>query len=112
VLEKSEEEPEVAPEPVPVVVPGEVLAEGAKIATRTETPSPSHGTPVPSPSSPHIAAFMGTASGAGLEVVLGHPAHYAPGDVPLDEAVTTAHWDLSQVQRVLHRKGEDLDDER
>jgi hypothetical protein len=55
---------------------------------------------------------MGTASGAGLEVVLGHPSPYASGDIPLDDAVSTAHRALSQVQRVLHREGEDLADER
>jgi hypothetical protein len=39
VLEESEKEPEVLPEPVPKVVLGEVPTEGAMIAMRTTTPS-------------------------------------------------------------------------
>jgi hypothetical protein len=47
-----------------------------------------------------------------MEVVLGHPTPYAPGDIFMGDAVTTAHQALSQAQRVLHREGEDLADER
>jgi hypothetical protein len=81
------------------------------IATRAATPSPSHGTPAPFSSVPRIAATRGAASGAGLAVVLGHPTPYAPDDIPLGEVVSMAHRALSQVQRVLRRKGEDLTDE-
>jgi predicted dithiol-disulfide oxidoreductase (DUF899 family) len=45
-------------------------------------------------------------------VVLGHPTPYAPGDISMSEAVSTAHQALSQTQHVLHREGEDLADER
>jgi hypothetical protein len=34
------------------------------------------------------------------------------GDISVSEAVSTAHQALSQAQRVLRRKGEDLADER
>jgi hypothetical protein len=37
-------------------------------------------------------------------VVLGHPTPYAPDDIPLGEAMSTAHRALSQVQRVLRRR--------
>jgi hypothetical protein len=47
-----------------------------------------------------------------MEVVLGHPTPYALGNISLGEAVSTAHQALSQAQRVLHREGEDLVDER
>jgi hypothetical protein len=47
-----------------------------------------------------------------MEVVLGHPTPYVPNNIPLGEAVSTTHRALSQVQRVLHREGEDLADER
>jgi hypothetical protein len=47
-----------------------------------------------------------------MEVVMGHPTPYAPGDISVGEAVSTAHQALSQAQRVLHREGEDLADER
>jgi hypothetical protein len=97
VLEESEEEVEVAQESVPKAVSGEVPIEGAMIAAHMVTPSPSHGAPVPSPSSPRIAAAAGAASGAELEVVLGHPAPYALGDIPLDKVMSTAHRALSQV---------------
>jgi hypothetical protein len=111
VLEESEEEPEVAPEPMPKAVPGEVPAEGAMIAARTATHSPSHSAPALSLSSPRIAIAVGAVSGTRLEVVLGHPAPYASGDVPLDEAMSTPHRALPQVQRVLRREGGDLADE-
>jgi hypothetical protein len=45
-------------------------------------------------------------------VVLGHPTPYAPGDISVSEAVSAAHQALSQAQRVLHREGEDLADQR
>jgi hypothetical protein len=99
VLEESEEEPEMVPEPE--VVLEEVPADGAMIVVRAATPSPSHGAPAPSSPVPRIAIGAGTASGTGLEVVLGHPTPYAPDDIPLGEAVSTAHQALSQVQRVL-----------
>jgi hypothetical protein len=47
-----------------------------------------------------------------MEVVLGHPTPYVPSDISEGEAVSTAHQALSQAQRVLYRKGEDLADER
>jgi hypothetical protein len=81
------------------------------IATRAATPSPSHGTLAPFSSVPRIAATRGAASGAGLAVVLGHSTPYAPDDIPLGEVASMAHRALSQVQRVLRRKGEDLADE-
>jgi hypothetical protein len=34
-----------------------------------------------------------------------------PDDIPMGEAVSTAHWAVSQVQRVLCREGEDLANE-
>jgi hypothetical protein len=45
-------------------------------------------------------------------VVLGHPTPYVPGDISMGEAMSTTHQALSQAQRVLHREGEDLADER
>jgi hypothetical protein len=112
VLEESEEEPEMVPEPVPRVVPEEVPAEGAMIATRAMTPSPSHGVPRSLSLAPRTAAATDVAAGVGLEVVLGHSTPYVLDDIRLGEAVSTAHQALSQVQRVLRRKGEDLADER
>jgi hypothetical protein len=47
-----------------------------------------------------------------MEVVLGHPTPYVPDDISVGEAMSTAHQALSQVQRVLHREGENLADER
>jgi predicted dithiol-disulfide oxidoreductase (DUF899 family) len=47
-----------------------------------------------------------------MEVVLGHPTPYAPGNISVNEAVSTAHQALSQAQRVLRREGEDLANER
>jgi hypothetical protein len=61
---------------------------------------------------PHRAATSGAATGEGMEVVLGHPTPYTSGDISVGEAVSTAHQALSQAQRVLHREGEDLADER
>jgi hypothetical protein len=51
------------------------------------------------------------AASEGMEVVLGHPPLYAPGDISVSEAVSTAHQALSQAQRVLCHEGEDLADE-
>jgi hypothetical protein len=98
VLEESEEEPKMAPESVPKVVPKEVLVEGAMIVVRLAAPSPSHGAPVASSPAPRAAATTSAAAGdaAGVEVVIGHPILYAPDDIPLDEAVSTAHRALSQ----------------
>jgi hypothetical protein len=47
-----------------------------------------------------------------MEVVLGHPTPYVSGDISMGEAMSTTHQALSQAQRVLHREGEDLADER
>jgi hypothetical protein len=60
---------------------------------------------------PRKAAASGAATGEGMEVVLGHPTPYAPGDISVGEAVSMAHQALSQAQRVLHREGEVLADE-
>jgi hypothetical protein len=112
VLEVSRE-PEVAPEPVPTpeVVAEEVPVEGAMITACTVAPSPSHGTPASLSPAPRITVARGAASVAGLEVVLGHPTPYSADNIPLGEVVSMAHRALSQVQRVLRRKGEDLTDE-
>jgi hypothetical protein len=45
------------------------------------------------------------------EMVMGHPTFHAPYNIPLDEAVNTAHGALSQAQRDLHWEDEDLTDE-
>jgi hypothetical protein len=58
------------------------------------------------------AAITGAATGAGMEVVLGHPTPYASDDISLGEVVSTAHQALSQARRVLHHEGEDLANER
>jgi hypothetical protein len=93
---ESEGEPEVALEAVPEVVQ-EAPAEGAMIAVRTTAaPPPSHGARAPLSSAPHRAAASGATAGEGMEVVLGHPAPYAPGDIFVSEAVSTAHQALSQ----------------
>jgi hypothetical protein len=68
VLEESEEEPEMAPELVTEVVQGEVPAEGAMIAVRAVTPSPSHGAASPSSSAPRVVAATDATSIVGLEV--------------------------------------------
>jgi hypothetical protein len=47
-----------------------------------------------------------------MEVVLGHLTLYAPGDISVSEVMSTAHQALSQAQRMLHREGEDLANER
>jgi hypothetical protein len=113
VVEDSEGEPEVTPEMVPEVVWDEAPAEGAMIAVRVVVaPPPSHGARAPPSSVPRRAAAPGATTGEGMEVVLGHPTPYALGDISVGEAMSRAHQALSQVQRVLHREGEDLADER
>jgi hypothetical protein len=109
---ESEGESEVAPEAVPEVVQEEAPTEGAMIAVRTVVaPPPSHGACAPLSSAPHRVVASGAATGEGMEVVLGHPTPYTPGDISVGEAMSTAHQALSQAQRVLHREGEDLADE-
>jgi hypothetical protein len=49
-------------------------------------------------------------TGEEMEVVLGHPTHYASSNIFVGEAVKTAHQALSKAQCVLHREGEDLAD--
>jgi hypothetical protein len=61
---------------------------------------------------PRRTASSGAITGEGMEVVLGHPTPYAPGDISVGEPVSTAHQALSQAQCFLHHKGEDLADER
>jgi hypothetical protein len=103
---EAEGEPEVAPEPASEVVPEEALAEGAMIAVRVAVaPPPSRGARAPLSSAPRKAAALRAATGEGMEVVLGHPTPYAPGDISVGEAMSTAHQALSQVQRVLHHEG-------
>jgi hypothetical protein len=83
------------------------------IAVRTVTaPPPSRSARAPLSSAPRRAAASGAAAGEGMEVVLGHSTPYAPGDISVSEAVSTAHQALSQAQRVLRHEGEDLADER
>jgi hypothetical protein len=107
----SEGEPEVAPEPVPEVVLEEAPVEGAMITVRAAVaPPPSRGARAPLSSVPRRAAASGAAASEGMEVVLGHPTPYAPGDISVGEAVSTAHQALSQAQHVLHCEGEDLPD--
>jgi hypothetical protein len=101
------------PEAVPEVVQEEAPAEGAMIVARTAAaPLPSRGARAPLSSAPRRAVASGAATGEGMEVVLGHPTPYAPGDISVSEAVSTAHQALSQAQRVLHRVGEVLADKR
>jgi hypothetical protein len=57
---------------------------------------------------PHRPVASRATIGEGMEVVLGHPTPYAPGNISVGEAVSTAHQALSQAQRVLHREVEDL----
>jgi hypothetical protein len=105
---ESEGEPEAAPE----VVQEEAPAEGAMIVVRMAAAPPlSRGAHAPLSSVPRRAAASGAAVGEGMEVVLGHPTPYAPGNISVSEAVSTAHQALSQAQHVLHHKGEDLADE-
>jgi phosphotransferase system IIA component len=70
--------------------------EGAMITVRTTTaPLPSRGARAPLSSMPHTVAVSGTATGEGMEVVLGHPTPYAPVDISVGEVVSTAHQALS-----------------
>jgi hypothetical protein len=112
-VEDSEGEPEVAPKPVPEVVREEAPAEGAMITVRAAVaPPPSRGARAPLSSMPRRAAASGATTDEGMEVVLVHPTPYTAGDISLGEAMSMAHQALSQVQRVLHREGEDLADKR
>jgi hypothetical protein len=98
VVEDSEGEPEVASEPVLEVVREEAPAEGAMIAVcAAAVPLPSHGARAPLSSVPRRAAASGAATDDGMEVVLGHPIPYVPGDISVGEAMSTAHQALSQV---------------
>jgi hypothetical protein len=109
---ESEEELQVAPEVVPEVVQEEAPAEGAMIAVRTvAAPPPSRGARAPLSSAPRRVAASAAATSQEMEVVLGHPPLYAPSDISVSEAVSTAHQALSEAQRVLRREGEDLADE-
>jgi hypothetical protein len=95
------------------VVQEEAPTEGAMIAAcMAAAPPPSRGARAPLSSAPRRAAASRAAAGEGMEVVLGHRTPYAPGDISVSEAVSTAHQALSQAQRVLHREGEDLADKR
>jgi hypothetical protein len=75
-------------------------------------PPPSRGARAPLSSAPRRATALWATTSDGMEVVLGHPTPYVLGDISVGEAMSTAHQALSQVQRVLHREGEDLADER
>jgi hypothetical protein len=113
VLEELEEEPDMASGPVPELVPEEVPVEGAMIVAHTASPSPPHGAATASSPAPRAAAATGIAVGVAVrpEVIMGHPTFYVPDDIFLDEAVSTAHRALSQVQRVLRREDEGLTNE-
>jgi hypothetical protein len=70
--------------------------EGAMVTVRTATaPLPSRGARAPLSSTPRTATTSGTATGKGMEVVLGHPTPYAPVDISMGEVVSTAHQALS-----------------
>jgi hypothetical protein len=60
---------------------------------------------------PLVVKVVVVAHQQAVEVVLGLPTPYAPGDISVGEAVSTAHQALPQAQHVLHREGEDLADE-
>jgi hypothetical protein len=93
---ESEGEPEVAPEAVLEVVQEEALVQGAMITVHTTAaPPPSRGARAPLSLAPRRAAASGAAAGEGIEVVLWHPTPYAPGDISVSEAVSTAHQALS-----------------
>jgi hypothetical protein len=67
------------------------------IAVRTvAAPPPSRGAHAPLSSTPRRAAASGAATSKGMEVVLGHPPLYTPGDISVSEALSTAHQALSQ----------------
>jgi hypothetical protein len=109
VLEELEEEPDMASGPVPEEVP----VEGAMIVAHAASPSPLHGAATASSPAPRAAAATGIAVGVAVrpEVIMGHPTFYVSDDISLDEAVSTAHRALSQVQRVLRREDEGLTNE-
>jgi hypothetical protein len=109
VLEELEEEPDMASRPVPEEVP----VEGAMIVAHAASPSPPHGAATASSPAPRAATAIGIAVGVAVrpEVIMGHPTFYVSDDISLDEAVSTAHRALSQVQRVLHREDEGLTNE-
>jgi hypothetical protein len=82
---ESEGEPEVAPE----VVQEEAPAEGAMITVCTmAAPPPSRGARAPPSSAPRRATTSGASASEGMEVVLGHPTLYAPGDISVSEAMS------------------------
>jgi hypothetical protein len=85
----------MAPEPVPEEVP----VEGVMIVAHAAAPSPPHGASATSSPAPRAAAAASAAVGVavGPEVILGHPTSYASDDIPLEEAVSTAHRAMSQV---------------
>jgi hypothetical protein len=114
VLEDVSESPVDAPETAPSPSPVEVLAEEATPVMRTAVPSSPLATAAASPSALGTAAPADAAADAvgDLEVVMGHLACHAPGDISLDGAVSTALRALSQVQRVLRWEDGDLADER
>jgi hypothetical protein len=66
------------------------------ISVRTgAAPPPSRGAHAPLSSAPPRATALGAAAGEGMEVVLGHPTPYAPNDISVGEAMSTAHQALS-----------------
>jgi hypothetical protein len=99
VLEAPVGVPEVVPDTSPKVEPEEVLAEEPVLAVHAAIPSPPHAAAGASSPAPDTAASAGAAVDAvgGPEVIMGHPTFHAPGDVSLDEAVSTALRALSQV---------------
>jgi hypothetical protein len=108
-----EGEPEVALQVVPKVDQEEAPAEGATIAVHMAVaPPPFRGARAPLSSAPRRAAASGAAASEGMEVVLGHPTAYTPGDIFVSEAMSMAHQALSQAQHVLHHEDQDLADER
>jgi hypothetical protein len=83
------------------------------IAANVAAPPPC-GAPATSSLAPRAAAAVGAVADAavGPEMILGHPTLYVSDNIPLDEAVSTAHRAPSQVQRVLRREDEGLVDDR
>jgi hypothetical protein len=112
-FEESEEETEIVSEPVPEVVPEEVPVEGAMTVAHAAAPSPPHGAAAAASSAPRATVAAGAAVdvAVGPEVIMGRPTFYAPDDINLDEAMSTAHRAMSQVQRVLRREDEGLANE-
>jgi hypothetical protein len=101
--------------PAPEAIPEMMLEVETMVATIVVAPSLPHetttGGPAASPgpvvgvssSSPcsAIAVDATTYVAGESEVVMGHGTFHMPGDVSLDEVVSTASWALSQVQCVL-----------